>query len=216
MNPSPPLASRLRLGDTVHVEQVLSALGVGVVVFASTNVDDILLLSAFFSDPSFPPRQIVIGQFVGIVALILASAACALLAFVVPEGWIGLLGVAPLFLGLRGLWSLRREADADSDDRKPAGSRSRWLMVAGVTIANGGDNLGVYIPLFSSGTRLIPVYTAIFMVMTGVWCGLGYALVSNPLLGTKIRRYGRVALPFVLIALGLWILSKALVLLRSP
>lgn len=201
-------ATRLRM------EQVLSALGVGVVVFASTNIDDVLLLSAFFSDPSFTPRQIVIGQLLGVGALVLASTACALLAFVVPEGWIGLLGFAPLLLGLRGLWALRHEADAVSHERKPEASRSRWLAVAGVTIANGGDNLGVYIPLFSRAPRLIPVYAAVFTVMTGVWCMLGYVLVNNPLLGAKIRRYGRVALPFVLIGLGLWILSKALLLFQ--
>jgi hypothetical protein len=55
---------------------------------------------------------------------------------------------------------------------------------------------------------------ALLAAMTGAWCVLGYALVNNALLGAKIRRYGRLALPFVLIFLGSWILSKALVLFR--
>ncbi len=87
------------------------------------------------------------------------------------------------------------------------------LAVAGVTLANGGDNLGVYIPLFSRVPRLVPLYVAVFTIMTGVWCAAGYQLVNNPLLGKRIGRYGRVALPFVLVALGVWILYGARVLL---
>ncbi|XXT24113.1 cadmium resistance transporter [Sorangium sp. So ce429] len=202
------------------MEQILPALGVSAVVFISTNIDDILLLTAFFSDPDFTPRQVVAGQFLGIAALVLASVACALLAVRVPEGWIGLLGLAPLALGLRGLWALWRGQEAgedeDDDDDRPRGraARFRSLAVATVTVANGGDNLGVYIPLFSSSPGLIPLHAAVFAVMTGALCALGHHLVNHPVLGSRIRRHGRVALPFVLIGLGLWILSDALALIR--
>ncbi|XXY49997.1 cadmium resistance transporter [Sorangium sp. So ce269] len=201
------------------MEQILPALGVSAVVFISTNIDDILLLTAFFSDPDFTPRQVVAGQFLGIAALVLASVACALLAVRVPEGWIGLLGLAPLALGLQGLWALRRGQEAgddDDDDDQPRGraARFRTLAVATVTVANGGDNLGVYIPLFSRSPGLIPLHAAVFAVMTGALCALGHHLVNHPVLGSRIRRHGRVALPFVLIGLGLWILSDALVLIR--
>ncbi|KYF73098.1 cadmium resistance transporter [Sorangium cellulosum] len=204
------------------MEQILPALGVSAVVFISTNVDDILLLSAFFADPAFTPRQIVAGQFLGMAALVAASVACALLAVRVPEGWIGLLGLAPLALGLRGLWALwRGEAeqaeDEEGSEARPRGAASRFraLAVASVTVANGGDNLGVYIPLFSSAPGLIPLHAAVFAVMTGVLCALGHHLVHHPVLGSRIRRHGRAALPFVLIGLGLWILSDALVLVRQ-
>ncbi|HTN90329.1 MAG TPA: cadmium resistance transporter [Sorangium sp.] len=209
------------------MQQILPALGVSAVVFISTNIDDVLLLTAFFSDPDFTPRQVVAGQFLGMAALVLASVACALLAVRVPDGWIGLLGLAPLALGLRGLWALRRgqEAgedededadDADDADDRPRGraARFRALAVATVTVANGGDNLGVYIPLFSSSPGLIPLHAAVFAVMTGALCALGHHLVNHPVLGSRIRRHGRVALPFVLIGLGLWILSDAMVLVR--
>ncbi|XYI03671.1 cadmium resistance transporter [Sorangium sp. So ce1128] len=201
------------------MEQILPSLGVSAVVFISTNIDDVLLLTAFFSDPDFTPRQVVAGQFLGIAALVLASVACAVLAVRVPEGWIGLLGLAPLALGLRGLWALWRGAgagdDEDADDR-PRGraARFRALAVATVTVANGGDNLGVYIPLFSSSPGLVPLHATVFAIMTGALCALGHHLVNHPVLGSRIRRHGRVALPFVLIGLGLWILSDSLALIR--
>jgi len=86
--------------------------------------------------------------------------------------------------------------------------------VAGVTIANGGDNLGVYIPLFASATGAIPIYAAIFAVMTALWCWIGYRLVRNRWVGERLRRYGHLLLPYVLIALGLYILSGARELIR--
>lgn len=84
----------------------------------------------------------------------------------------------------------------------------------GVTLANGRDNVGVYIPLFATAPGGIPIYVAAFAVMTAVWCGLGYFVVNNPLLGAQMRRYGHVLLPLVLIALGLYILSGAVALVR--
>ena len=86
-------------------------------------------------------------------------------------------------------------------------TRSQILAVAGVTVANGGDNLGLYIPLFGREPALIPLYAGVFAAMTALWCLAGYLLVQNRLLGGHFRRYGHLALPIVLIALGLWILS---------
>jgi cadmium resistance protein CadD (predicted permease) len=82
-----------------------------------------------------------------------------------------------------------------------------------VTIANGGDNLGVYIPLFASDVGMVPFYAGVFAALTAVWCLAGYLLVQNRLIGPQVRRFGHLALPFVLVALGLWILADARVLL---
>jgi cadmium resistance protein CadD (predicted permease) len=84
--------------------------------------------------------------------------------------------------------------------------------VAAVTLANGGDNLGVYIPLFAREPSHIPLYAAVFAVMTALWCHAGYRLVHHSALGNHIRRHGRAVMPVVLIALGLWILSGVRVL----
>lgn len=192
------------------MNELVTALGVGVVVFAATNVDDILLLAAFFADPEMRPRQVVAGQFLGMLVLVAASAACALFAVVIPAGWVGLLGLGPLALGVRGL--LRRqggEAESSSKAGRSRGGRSHVLAVAGVTIANGGDNLGVYIPMFSNARRLMALYVVVFAALTAVWCVVGHYLVTNPLVGKRLARYGQAALPFVLIALGLWILADA-------
>ena len=89
---------------------------------------------------------------------------------------------------------------------------SQILAVAGVTVANGGDNLGVYIPMFANSLSAIPLFVLVFAAMTLVWCLLGHVLVNNKVFGHWIRRYGHKILPVVLILLGLDILKGALVL----
>jgi len=196
----------------------------GIVLFATTNIDDILLLAVFFADRRLRARAIVSGQFAGIGVLTLASAAAALLTLTIPDGWIAVLGLAPLAIGLRGLYELsqsRSAGDSDAEERLRAaearaqrGTHAQWMTVALVTVANGGDNLGVYIPVFSREPARVPLYAAVFAVMTAIWCAAGYWLVHHPLAGVRIRRYGHVALPFVLIALGIHILADARALLR--
>ena len=205
------------------MSSLVSDLGIGIVAFAFTNLDDIFLLAAFFADPRLRRRSIVVGQYLGIGALVLVSALAALLALAIPEGWVALLGVVPLLLGLQKLLALRTDTVGGEDDGKEHRMqdqehnaerrlRSQVRAVASVTIANGGDNIAVYIPLFATAFEAITTYALTFAVMTGVWCALGYLLVNNKVLGGSIRRYGHVVLPVVLIALGIYILSGALVL----
>jgi cadmium resistance protein CadD (predicted permease) len=194
------------------MNDLVAAIGMGGVVFVSTNVDDILLLATFFADPALSRGQVVAGQFIGMGALVAISAVCGLLAVAVPPGYVALLGVAPLLLGLHGVWRLWRARQGADTERREEGERrggAGVVAVAAVTLANGGDNLGVYIPLFSSSPQLVPLHVAVFAVLTGVWCVAGYYLVDNPLFGERLGRHGRLALPFVLIALGLWILADA-------
>ena len=195
----------------------LSDVGIGIVLFASANIDDLLVLAAFFADKRMRPLSIVVGQYLGFGTVVLVCALASLFALAIPEGWVALLGFVPLFLGVRKLLALRTDTadgDRDSKNDKKHGekrvARSQVLAVAGVTIANGGDDFGIYVPLFASDLGAIATYAITFAVMTGVWCGLGYLLVNNKGLGNKVRRYGHVFLPIVLIALGVYILSGAL------
>jgi cadmium resistance protein CadD (predicted permease) len=192
------------------VSALLSTLGIGVAVFVSTNLDDLLVVAAFFADPRVKSRSVVAGQFLGIGALVLGSALAALLALRVPAGGVALLGLVPLLLGLRKLIALRGSHAASGEEERPLPpGGSQLLAVAGVTVANGGDNLGAYIPLFASTPAAILSYASIFAVMTGVWCLLAHRLATHRALAGPIRRYGHVILPLVLIALGLHILSRA-------
>lgn len=188
-------------------------LGLAITLFAATNTDDIFVLLGFFSDPGYKVRDIVVGQYLGISALIAISLTAALIALVIPPAYIGLLGLAPIALGLEKLVDLRRQhAEPESAPCKPASQSGvgRVLSVTAVTVANGGDNIGVYTPLFAVRTGAeTAVIVTIFLAMTAVWCIAGRWLVGHPTLGKPIRRYGHIALPIVLLVLGVMILHDA-------
>jgi cadmium resistance protein CadD (predicted permease) len=144
------------------------------------------------------------------------SVTSGLLAWTVPPAWVAILGVVPLFLGIRGLtrW-LRHRATSDPaattqrEHQLQAKTHSQVLAVALVAMAHGSDNLGIYIPLFAKTPAMIPLYVAVFLVMTTFSCIIAHKLVTHRMLGDKINRYGRVVIPFVLLGLGLNILWGA-------
>jgi len=184
-------------------------------IFAATNIDDLFLLAVLFADPKFRRRAIVFGQFAGIGALTILSVVAALLALTAPAELTALLGILPLALGLRNLWKLR-QAKGDEEgaislaaSKAEARLHSQVLAVSAMTIATGGDNLGVCIPIFATNPSAIPNFAVVFTAMTGIWCVAGYLFTSNHLAGSLLRRWGRVLLPFVLIGIGLHILWGA-------
>ena len=195
------------------MENLFGILGIAVVLFASTNVDDIFVLLGFFADPKFRPRQVVIGQYLGIAALYAASVLASLISHVIPAAYIGLLGLAPIFLGLKKLWMLQEGSGADDapeDHEKVSAGHGNIVAVAAVTIANGGDNISIYTPLFATrAIDEIAVIAIVFVLMTALWLGVAHFLVNHPTIGRPIRRYGHRAVPFVLVALGTLILYEA-------
>jgi len=188
------------------MDHLLTLIGVAIVAFTSTNIDDLVLLIGFFADPAYRPAHVVAGQFAGIVGLIGLSLVGSLLALVFPTAYIGLVGFVPIAIGLN---QLRRGGEGD-DDKPPVGRASRIATVMLVTLSNGSDNLSLYIPLFSIHTGSeVALFVALFLAMTALWCCAGYALVKNPLLSAPLQRWGHVALPYVMIALGFYILIKS-------
>lgn len=192
---------------------LLPLIGLAVLVFISTNLDDIFVLLGLFADPRFHRRAIIAGQLLGIAALYAICVLSSLIALVLPPLWIGVLGVLPLALGCHNLLALRHAAQADEVTSLPQGGAGHWgrgLQVALVTLANGGDNIGVYTPVFAMRSGLeIAVFGLVFAVMTAVWCLLAQWLVQHRTLGQPLRRHGRWLTPLVLILLGLSILHEA-------
>jgi cadmium resistance protein CadD (predicted permease) len=170
------------------------------VLFAATNADDLVLLIVFFAQPGCRPRQVVLGSFLGLTVLTAASFAAAWLALAAPADWLPWLGLAPVVLGLRWLFH------PHEDEAAPGGSS--WRTVAVVTIANGADNLGVYIPAFAIQTFAQKVITAAtFALLTFVLCGLAWTAVRHPTWGPRIRHWSAKLGPYVLIAIGLWVVA---------
>jgi cadmium resistance protein CadD (predicted permease) len=189
------------------------ALILGVAAFAATNIDDIFVLLGFFADPRFRARQIIVGQYVGIGALVLVSIVAALIALVIPPAYVGLLGLAPIAIGskkLVDLWRGQEQGEEELERHPAGGEHGQVFTVAAVTIANGSDNIGIYTPLFAVRSSIeTAVIVAVFAVMTALWCAIAHWMVHHRTIGAPIRRYGHRVLPLVLIGLGVLILHEA-------
>ena len=181
---------------------MLGTLATAAGVFAGTNVDDLVVLTVLFlaarATGRPKPWQIWTGQCAGVGILVAASAVAALGLLVIPDRWVGLLGLVPLALGIRGLVAARWVGDRDA----PAVATGA-LSVTAVTVANGADNIAVYTPLFRSISLAGTVLTvAVFAVGVAAWCLAGSWLGGHRKVVEVVRRYGRWIVPAVFVLIG--------------
>ena len=179
----------------------------GVWPFVVTNVDDFVLLTVLFATVGRggpTGRQIVTGQYLGIGILVVVSSLVALGLSPVPVRWTGLLGLVPIGLGVRGLLRLRRPSDDGRQMDSGAGAVAGTGGVMALTLANGADNLSVYIPLFrQAGAARTATYIVTFAVLVGVWCLVARSLADRRLLVAGIDRVGHWLVPLLYIAIGI-------------
>jgi cadmium resistance protein CadD (predicted permease) len=190
------------------MDSFLALIGLAIVVFVSTNLDDLFVLIGFFADKSFRARDVVVGQYVGVCALYLISAIAALISLIIPTAYIGLLGLAPIAIGIKKLYYLVRNQETEISVAG-TGGHGRRLTVAVVTMANGGDNIAMYTALLATCDRFdVPVIGIVFAIMTGFWCLGAHLLVNHRAIGLPIRTQAHRIVPFVLIGLGILIFIK--------
>lgn len=181
---------------------MMEVLAAAAAAFVSTNLDDIFILMLLFAqaEERAAKGRIVAGQYLGLGALTAGSMLCALGLGRIPQIWLRLLGLVPVALGVRAWFC--REAE-----EKASVSAVGVLSTAALTIANGGDNLGVYIPLFAGfSTDGLAITAVVFVLLCGLWCLLGMKLAALPGVQAVIRRWKGILVPAVLILLGLSII----------
>ena len=203
----------------------LEVLGVGIAAFVVSNIDDLFILIVFFAKRDFPPSQIILGQYVGMGLLIGLGLVGSLIALVIPRNLIGLVGIFPIAIGIKELIVLRKHSDDDSNNADDRHDTPKWqsrrrnrlttsylpfLMVATITFS-GGEEIGIYTSVFAIYNDLseIIIIISLVVVLTGVWCVIAACLVNHTFLANRFRRIADNALPFVLIALGIYVLVEA-------
>jgi cadmium resistance protein CadD (predicted permease) len=175
------------------------------VAFASTNLDDIVVLLSLFADASLRPREVVAGQYLGMAILTSVALAGSLVVRVVPEAYVGLLGILPFAIGLRRLLT-EQDGPEPTGPHGAVGSLTRIVAAAAVTTASGGDNVAVYVPLLvGRSSSEVTVVIAVFGIMTAAWCLIARFVVQYFRTGLPIRRFGRLIVPWVYIGLGVYV-----------
>lgn len=193
----------------------LTAIPTGITAFFATNLDDILILLLFFTqiNAEFRRRHIVAGQYLGFLGLILASLPGFFGGRLFSHDWIGLLGVVPIFIGINRLLNGDEDGEEGTDVSLENVSSSNRILspqtysVAAITFANGGDNIGIYLPLFASSSwESLVIILSEFFLLVGVWCYAAYRLTKIKAIAETLTRYGNLLIPYVLMGLGILIL----------
>lgn len=195
------------------VQTIFSALA----VFISTSIDYFIIITVIFAQAagsSSEIRQIIIGQYVGTAILVIVSLVAAYIANFIPQGWIiGLLGLIPLYLGVRMLLNHEREegvkeAQALLNRFNSRGALNLIWVVAAIYIAAGGDNIGIYIPYFMTlAVSHIVLAIIVFALALALFSWVCYRLANSSLIIEVVEKTERWLVPFVFIGLGVYILT---------
>jgi len=184
------------------VNRYLGVLSASLATFTATNIDDAFLLTLFFAR-RIPARRIVAGQYLGFAAIVGLSLIGVWATLAIPQRWLHLLGVLPLAIGIKHLIQTRR-----AELEAPRSSHTSILSIAVITLSNGADNIGVYVPFFVKGRAYLWLILIVYGVLVTLWCFLGMWLGNHSLILRSLDRWGYWAVPLVFVGLGISVLSS--------
>ncbi|HEL1630667.1 TPA: CadD family cadmium resistance transporter [Streptococcus suis] len=193
-------------------QTIISAIG----VYISTSIDYLIILIILFAQLSQNKQKwhIYAGQYLGTGLLVGASLVAAYVVNFVPEAWmVGLLGLIPIYLGTR--FAIVGEGEEEEEEEiierlEQSKANQLFWTVTLLTIASGGDNLGIYIPYFASlDWSQTLVALLVFAIGIIIFCELSRVLSSIPLISETIEKYQRIIVPLVFIPLGLYIMYES-------
>ncbi|MDG9557438.1 CadD family cadmium resistance transporter [Streptococcus pneumoniae] len=192
-------------------QTIISAIG----VYISTSIDYLIILIILFAQLSQNKQKwhIYAGQYLGTGLLVGASLVGAYVVNFVPEEWmVGLLGLIPIYLGIR-FAIVGEDAEEEEEEiierlEQSKANQLFWTVTL-LTIASGGDNLGIYIPYFASlDWSQTLVALLVFVIGIIIFCEISRVLSSIPLIFETIEKYERIIVPLVFILLGLYIMYE--------
>ncbi len=181
------------------MKPLLTAVAASVTTFAATNIDDLLLLALFFAK-RVPTRRVP-GQYLSFVGIVGISLIGLWAALALPHGWIRLLGIVPLVIGVKELLHIHiYKADAATRQGMSI------ISIASVTLANGADNIGVYVPFFTVSRSNLWLILAVYMALVPLCCVGGKLLGNHSLALRSLDRYGHWLVPLVFLGVGVYVL----------
>lgn len=175
-------------------------------LFVATNLDTLLVVSAFCADNDYRIREVFVGHYVSFCIGLAAAVGGALLAGELLAGWTFLLGVVPLSLGLWGLF--RRPPETTIEELPVVPNTAGRIGVVAVTgIGLSGENIAVYIPFFADlSTRELAAVVGLYLIGAGVVFLVGLLAVYRIAAAGISEQLDRWLVPSVLVVIGLYVI----------
>ena len=184
-----------------------------IILYSGTAVDLLIILMLFFAKRKSRKDiiNIYLGQFLGSVSLILLSLLFAFVLNYIPSKEIlGLLGLIPIFLGLKVLLLGDSDGEAIAKDSLRKDDKNLIFLVAMITFAScGADNIGVFVPYFITlnlANLIVALLT--FLVMIYLLVFSAQKLAQVPSVGETLEKYSRWFIAVVYLGLGMYILIE--------
>ena len=184
-----------------------------IILYSGTAVDLLIILMLFFAKRKSRKDiiNIYLGQFLGSVSLIFLSLLFAFVLNYIPSKEIlGLLGLIPIFLGLKVLLLGDSDGEAIAKDGLQKDNKNLIFLVAMITFAScGADNIGVFVPYFTTLNLANLIVTLLtFLVMIYLLVFSAQKLAQVPSVGETLEKYSRWFIAVVYLGLGMYILSE--------
>lgn len=184
-----------------------------IILYSGTAVDLLIILMLFFAKRKSRKDiiNIYLGQFLGSVSLILLSLLFAFVLNYIPSKEIlGLLGLIPIFLGLKVLLLGDSDGEAIANDGLRKDNKNLIFLVAMITFAScGADNIGVFVPYFTTLNLANLIVTLLtFLVMIYLLVFSAQKLAQVPSVGETLEEYSRWFIAVVYLGLGMYILIE--------
>ena len=184
-----------------------------IILYSGTAVDLLIILMLFFAKRKSRKDiiNIYLGQFLGSVSLILLSLLFAFVLNYIPSKEIlGLLGLIPIFLGLKVLFLGDSDGEAIAKDGLRKDNKNLIFLVAMITFAScGADNIGVFVPYFTTLNLANLIVTLLtFLVMIYLLVFSAQKLAQVPSVGEILEKYSRWFIAVVYLGLGIYILIE--------
>ena len=184
-----------------------------IILYSGTAVDLLIILMLFFAKRKSRKDiiNIYLGQFLGSVSLILLSLLFAFVLHYIPsKGILGLLGLIPIFLGLKVLFLGDSEGEAIAKEGLRKDNKNLIFLVAMITFVScGADNIGIFVPYFIT-LNLADLIVALltFLVMIYLLVFSAQKLAQLPSVGETLEKYSRWFIAVVYLGLGIYILIE--------
>lgn len=181
---------------------VLGVIIVALLAYIGTMFDNFFAFAAqlLVTDPS-RFRRVSWAQALGVATLLLIAAAVGSSLTLIPLPWVGLLCLAPFGLGL---YAFRRRGVPPREQ-----FRRGAITTFALTLALGGDNLAVWIPLLRANGVFHAVITiVIFALLEFLFLVGAQSLVRHPRVVSWGTKHAPSLLPWVYFALGVLILIE--------
>jgi cadmium resistance protein CadD (predicted permease) len=191
--------------------EILTIIAITSGAFIGTNLDNLVLLVALYSRYEQHSTLVTAGYLSGMILIGAICLAIGELGELIPLAYLGLLGVVPIVIGVIALLHLFQGTPTDEAPSIAIDSNRNAIFVTTLTtqLSNGADSIITFSVLLADSTDVFDyLIEPVFLAMSCIFAGTAYYSLKHRRVSQFLGHYGHYVTPFILILVGIYILSN--------